>query len=97
MISFLRLWERDPNGSPMTVHIGRRKFLGALGGAVVMRPLEAWPQVLATERPLVAWLSGSASRMAGAFADDFLDGMRGFGAIDGRNFDFVPRYAEGLQ
>jgi putative ABC transport system substrate-binding protein len=34
--------------------------------------------------------------MAGAFADDFLDGMRGFGAIDGRNFDFVPRYAEGF-
>ena len=80
----------------MTVHIGRRKFLGALGGAVVTWPLEAWSQVSATERPLVAWLSGSASKMAGAFADDFLDGMRGFGAIDGRNFDFVPRYAEGF-
>ena len=29
--------------------------------------------------------------------DDFLDGMRGLGYVDGRNFEFVPRYAEGFQ
>lgn len=80
----------------MTVHIGRRKFLGALGGGVITWSVEAWSQVSARERPLVAWLSGSASKMAGAFADDFLDGMRDFGYVDGRNFDFVPRYAEGF-
>jgi len=80
----------------MTVRIGRRKFLGALGGAVVVWPVEAWSQVSA-RKPLVAWLSGSESKIAGAFADDFLDGMRSFGYVDGRSFDFVPRYAEGFQ
>jgi putative ABC transport system substrate-binding protein len=81
----------------MTVRIGRRKFLGALGAAVVAWPVEAWSQVSAGKQPLVAWLSGSESKMAGAFADDFLDGMRSFGYVDGRSFDFVPRYAEGFQ
>ena len=88
----------------MTVHIGRRKFLEALGGTAVTlpaavpitRPVRAWSQVAAKERPRVGWLSGSATGMAKAFADDFLDGMRGFGYVDGRDFEFVPRYAEGF-
>jgi ABC-type uncharacterized transport system substrate-binding protein len=80
----------------MTVHIGRRKFLGALGGAVVTWPVEAW-SVSGNERRLVAWLSGSASKVAALFADDFLGGMRDFGYVDGRDFDMVPRYAEGFQ
>jgi ABC-type uncharacterized transport system substrate-binding protein len=80
----------------MTVHIGRRTFLGVMGAAV-MWPVKAWSQSSEKERPLVAWLSGSESKMAGAFADDFLDGMRGFGYVDGRDFAFVPRYAEGFQ
>jgi putative ABC transport system substrate-binding protein len=80
----------------MKVHIGRRKFLSVLGGAAVTWPVEAWSQVSAKERPLVAWLSGSAREVAGLFADDFLDGMRDFGHVDGRDFDMVPRYAEGF-
>ena len=85
----------------MTVYIGRRKFLGALGGTAVTFPItwpaKAWSQVAAKERPRVGWLSGSATRVVKAFADDFLDGMRGFGYVDGRDFEFVPRYAEGFQ
>ncbi|MGZ5871984.1 MAG: ABC transporter substrate-binding protein [Bradyrhizobium sp.] len=80
----------------MTVHVGRRKFLSALGGAAAMWPIKAWPQVSAKERPLIAWLSGSAKKVAGVFADDFLDGMRTFGYVDGRDFDLMPRYAEGF-
>jgi len=34
--------------------------------------------------------------MAKFFADDFLNGMRAFGYVDGRDFDLVPRYAEGF-
>ena len=76
----------------MIVHIGRRTFLGAIGGAAVA----VRSQVAATERRSVGWLSGSESKMAKFFADDFLDGMREFGYVDGRDFDFVPRYAEGF-
>jgi putative tryptophan/tyrosine transport system substrate-binding protein len=81
----------------MIVHIGRRTFLGVMAGAAVTWPVKAWSQSSEKERPRVAWLSGSESKMAGAFADDFLDGMRGFGYVDGRDFEFVPRYAEGFQ
>ena len=41
------------------------------------------------KRPLVGWLSGSASKMARLFADDFLDDMLGLGYLDGRDLDFV--------
>lgn len=81
----------------MTVRIGRRKFLGAVGGVAITWPVEAWSQGSAKQRRLVAWLSGSASKVAKFFADDFLDGMRDFGYVDGRDFEFVPRYAEGFQ
>ena len=80
----------------MIVHIGRRTFLGAIGGAAVAWPVAVRSQVAATERRSVGWLSGSESKMAKFFADDFLDGMREFGYVDGRDFDFIPRYAEGF-
>lgn len=84
----------------MTLAVGRRTFLGALGGAAVRWSVESRSQVsaqvTAKKRPLVAWLSGSAREVAGLFAADFLDGMRDFGYVDGRDFDMVARYAEGF-
>ncbi len=81
----------------MSVHIDRRTFLGTMAGAAVTWPVEAWSQSSGSERPRLAWLSGSARKVAKFFADDFLDGMRDFGYIDRRDFEFVPRYAEGFQ
>ena len=81
----------------MTVWIGRRELLSALRVAAVTWPFGAWAQVSAKKRTLVGWLSGSASKVAGLFANDFLDGMRDLGYIDGRDFDMVSRYAEGIQ
>jgi putative tryptophan/tyrosine transport system substrate-binding protein len=81
----------------MTVCIGKRKFLGGLGGAVVAWRLGAWAQVSAKERTLIGWLSGSSSKVAGLFAEDFSEGMRDLGYVDGRDFDLVSRYAEGIQ
>jgi putative tryptophan/tyrosine transport system substrate-binding protein len=80
----------------MTVYVGRRKFLGLMGGAAIAWPFAARAQVSVKKRALVCWLSGSASKVAGLFADDFLDGMRDLGYIDGRDFDLVSRYAEGF-
>jgi len=68
-----------------------------MAGAAVTWPVEAWFQSSGSERPRLAWLSGSASKVAKFFAEDFLDGMRDFGYVDRRDFEFVPRYAEGFQ
>jgi putative tryptophan/tyrosine transport system substrate-binding protein len=81
----------------MRVYIGKRKFLGALGGAAVAWRLNLSAQVSAEPRTLIGWLSGSESKVAGLFAEDFLDGMRDLGYVDGRDFDMVARYAEGIQ
>lgn len=80
----------------MTVYVKRRQFLGALGGTAVAWPFGASGQVLAKKRALIGWLSGSASKVAGLFADDFLNGMRDLGYVDGRDFDLASRYAEGF-
>ena len=81
----------------MTFYVGRREFLGALGGTAIARPFGARAQVSAKKPALIGWLSGSASKVAGLFADDLLDGMRDLGYVDGRDFDMVSRYAEGFQ
>jgi putative ABC transport system substrate-binding protein len=81
----------------MTVKVGKRQLLGALGGAAITWRLGTWAQALAETRTLIGWLSGSASNVAGRFADDFLDGMRERGYINGQDFDMVSRYAEGIQ
>ena len=79
----------------MTVYIGRREFLGALGTAVTW-PFEVRAEVPAKKHALIAWLSGSPSKVASLSTDVFLDGMRDLGYVDGRDFDMVSRYAEGF-
>jgi putative ABC transport system substrate-binding protein len=81
----------------MAVYVGRRELLSALCGTVVALSFGAGAQVLARKRALIGWLSGSASKVAGLFADDFLSGMRDLGYVDGRDFDLASRYAEGFQ
>jgi ABC-type uncharacterized transport system substrate-binding protein len=81
----------------MTVYIGRREFLGALAGTAVAWPFGARAQISAKKRALIGWLSGSDSKVAGLFADDFLDGMLDLGYTNGRDFDLTSRYAEGFQ
>ena len=81
----------------MTAHIARRKFLVAVSSAAIARPSRAWSQGATKVRQRIGWLSGSATVVVKSFADDFLDGMRGFGYVGGRDFEFVPRYAEGFQ
>jgi len=81
----------------MTVNVGKRRLLGALGGAAITWRLGGWAQVLGETRTLIGWLSGSASKVAKLFADEFLDGMRERGYINGQDFDMVSRYAEGIQ
>jgi putative tryptophan/tyrosine transport system substrate-binding protein len=80
----------------MTISIGRREFLGALGGSAVAWPFGARAQVFTKKRALIAWLSGSVSKVAGLYINNFVDGMRDLGYIDGQDFDMVSRFAEGF-
>jgi putative tryptophan/tyrosine transport system substrate-binding protein len=80
----------------MAIPTRRREFILALGGAAVAWPFGALLQVSAKKHTLIAWLSGSLSKVAGLFAEDFLEGMRDLGYVEGRDFDMVSRYAEGF-
>jgi putative ABC transport system substrate-binding protein len=77
--------------------IKRRQFITLLGGAAAW-PLAARAQVSAKRWPLIAWLAGGiATGPAGTYPAHFLDGMRELGYLEGRDFDMVYRFAEGLQ
>jgi putative tryptophan/tyrosine transport system substrate-binding protein len=75
--------------------VKRRAFISLLGAATAMAwPLAAVAQV-STRRPLVAWLSLGERTASWAFVQSFLQGMRDFAYIEGENFEFVPRFADG--
>jgi len=75
----------------------RRRELFWLLAGVTRSPLVALAQVPPKRRPLIAWLAGGATKgPAGTYPANFLDGMRELGYVDGRDFDIVYRFAEGL-
>ena len=80
----------------MTVTIGRRELLVALGGAAVAWPLAARAQ-RAARRPLMVYLAGvsSASVLRSTTRRGFLNGLRDHGFVDGQNLDIVYRFADG--
>jgi len=74
--------------------VKRREFITLLGGAAAAWPLAARAQV-PTKRPLVAWLGLGTQPGSSVFVDAFLQGMRELGYVEGRDFDFVYRFANG--
>jgi putative ABC transport system substrate-binding protein len=75
----------------------RREFIKITSGAAL-----TWPLVVRAEaphkRPVIAWLSMfTAPKPRPTFGDDFLRGLEERGYIQGQNFDFVFRSADGHQ
>src|SRR5215475_13108535 len=80
----------------MASHIGRRKFLATLGCAAAA---VSWPCNGLAEsppkRPLIGFLV-SGSKSAGArYYSGFPLGMRDLGYLEGRDYLFEDRYADG--
>src|SRR6516164_6827633 len=72
----------------MTVTIGRRELLTALGGAAAAWPLAAGAQQSVTKMPRIG-IIGEA-----AIWDHFRKGLRDFGYIEGRNVTIEYRSVE---
>src|SRR5260221_207534 len=76
----------------MTVIIGRRELLAALGGAV------AWPLAARAQQhtvPVVGYLSGGSAGPFAPFLAAFRQGLRETGYVEGQNVTIEYRWAEG--
>jgi len=76
----------------MASHIGRRKFLAALSGAV------AWPLAARAQQaamPVVAFLHGDSSIWTDAQKRAFYQGLNQSGFVEGRNVTIEYHFGEG--
>ena len=77
----------------MTVTIGRRELLAALGGAAAAWPLAARGQQAAT--PVIGFLGSSSSGADNAFIEHLRRGLGDAGFVEGHNLVVEYRWAEG--
>src|SRR5215471_20890001 len=76
----------------MTVTIGRRELLAALGGAA------AWPLAARAQQPLmpvIGWLGGGTAASQRAWVDAFVRRLGELGWIEGRTVVIEYRWGEG--
>ena len=78
----------------MTVGIGRRQFISALGGAAVIWPLAAHAQQ-AGKLPTIGFLSTTTPSVMGPWITAFEQRLRELGWIEGRTVAIEYRWAEG--
>lgn len=72
----------------------RREFITILCYAATAWPRSAIGQA-ATTRPLIGWVSGGGRTASWTFVEAFLEGMRDFSYVEGKQFDFTHRFADG--
>jgi len=76
----------------MAIHIERRKFISALGGAAVAWPLEAWAQ---QTLPVIGFISILSVSDRPRIVSEFHKGLNESGYVEGRNVAIEYRFAEG--
>jgi len=72
----------------------RREFLSWLGGTATLWPLSG-PAQTPSKRPLIGLLTPGSKTTSGRFYDGFLRGMRERGYLEGRDYRYEERYADG--
>ena len=74
----------------------RREFVTLVGGAAAMasRPLPTFAQT-PSKRPLIAAQIGGSKTEADRFFGGFSQGIRELGYVEGRDYEFEVRYADG--
>jgi putative tryptophan/tyrosine transport system substrate-binding protein len=73
----------------------RRHFITLIGGAAAAWPLAAgWAQT-SPKHPLIAFLGMSAKAAGARYFSGFPQGMAELGYVEGRDYAFVDRYADG--
>src|SRR6266516_787540 len=77
----------------MASHIGRRKFLAALGGAAAAWPLTASAQQAGIS--VIGFLSGRSPNESQSVVKAFREGLREGGFVEGENLFIAFRWAEG--
>jgi putative tryptophan/tyrosine transport system substrate-binding protein len=73
----------------------RREFITLLCCAATAWPRSSNGQAPSKTRPLIGWVSGGGRTASWTFVEAFLEGMRDFGYVEGKQFDFTARFADG--